>query len=137
RSARPTVTSGTLPRLHGALIVLPLSRNRALQQTLLNLRRAHADPVGRGRRATPAGLYASPRGPNNQDAQVGSPHRDRDLRGKALVGHHVGLIDNHDAVAGSRRCVIRALTQLTHIFYRVVRRRIQPRDIQVARATWG
>ena len=56
---------------------------------------------------------------------------------KALVGHHVGLIDNKDAVAGIRRCVIRTLTQLTHIFYRVVRRRIQLRDIQVARATWG
>ena len=48
---------------------------------------------------------------------------------EALLGDHVRLIDDEDAVAGIRRGVERAIAQLTHVIHAVVGSGIQLGDI--------
>ena len=54
----------------------------------------------------------------------------------ARGGNHVRLVDNEDAIARLSRCIVRAVTQLTHVFHTVVGSRVKLSYIQIARATW-
>src|SRR5699024_7252888 len=69
------------------------------------------------------------RGRKNEDKVLWRLLHDLQQRVKALVGHHMGLIDDENAIPRIRRRVISALTQVTHIFNGVVRRGIELRDI--------
>ena len=75
------------------------------------------------------------RGRKNEDKVLWRLLHDLQQRVKALVGHHMGLIDDEDAIPRIRRRVISTLAQVTHIFNGVVRSCIELRDIEVARPT--
>lgn len=47
------------------------------------------------------------------------------------------LVDDEDAVARFRRRVVATIAQFAHVFYTVVRGRVELRDIQVAGASGG
>ena len=137
RVTRGPAAGGNDHRVDGILNKQPFRSNGALQQALHRGRSQQAEWVMVRTGTDGANDLVRFRGRKNKDEMLWWFLNNLQQGIKALVGHHVGLIDDEDTIAGIRRRVIGTLTQLTHVFHRVVRCRVQLSYVKVSRATRG